>query len=839
MTSQQEVKLSSNNSIGTDRRTRWSLQLEATLYDVRYALRMLRKAPAFALVTILTLAMGIGLTTAVFTVVNGILLQPLPYKSPGSLIAVFTEFSHLRRGPATGPASGPDFLSWQNNCPSLSDLIAFTPHEATLTEADSSIRLGGLEASPKVFELLGTGAALGRVFLPEDSQVEQSKVVILSHAAWQRLFDSDEHIVGRALNLDGELYTVVGVMPAGFRFPEYWAINEEPDFFLPLARSQLEQYRGSHEYGVLGRLAPGVALSAAQAELKVVAERLARQFPETDGQLGVRAIPLKEVVTHRVRSAILLIQLCAAFLLLIACVNVASLSSSRSLYRQGEIATRQALGAGRARLIQQLLTESVILFLLGGAGGLAIAYWCKHVLLIIAPPGYLPEMFDFPLDPWILGAALGLSLITGVIFGVYPAIRSSRSDLQQNLRKSKQGVSKDRRRTGQLLVIAEIAMAEVLLIVGGLMIYSLRALLAVDVGFEPQHLTTIELALPTTVAEQPEKAVALLQELQQRLDYLPGIKAVAFTSKLPLHGGDNGNVMVEGAARPEVAWKGPLVEFSTVTPRYFRAAGIPIVTGRDFSQSDIIGDHRFVIVNKAFDREFWPNANPLGQHVSLFESPPVWCEVIGVVSDVRQWGLRTQALPEVYFPDSKEILSDMSEPSFLVVRSTTETVSMIKSVEQTVWKVNSQVPLWHIRTGEQLLSDAAGEMRYRTQLLTAFGIAALVLAMVGVYGTVSFVTARRTQEIGVRVALGAQRSQIVWLVMESGLRIAIIGCSIGLAGAFLCTRLLTSLLFQVKPEDPAAFAAAFLVLMGVAMVACYIPARCAMRVDPLVALRYE
>ncbi|MGB6876956.1 MAG: ABC transporter permease [Candidatus Acidiferrales bacterium] len=809
--------------------------LETLIQDLRYGLRMLRKSPGFTAVAVLTLALGIGANTAIFSVVDAVLLRPLPYKSPARIVSLFEEWpQHL--GP--GPASGPNFLDWSRESQSLTDMAAFTPTDATLTNAGPARVVHGLQVTPNIFSLLGVNASLGRTLLSGDERAGSGTIVVISYAIWRAAFGSNPAVIGRTLELDRKPYQIVGVMPAEFRFPQYWAVNTPPDYWLPLSTSDLDRNRGSRWLGVIARLTPAATLSQAQAELNTIANRLASQFPDNDSGFGITIKPIHQVVAAKLRRQLILLQFAGTFLFLIACANVAGLLLAVSAKRTKELAVRAAIGAHRARLVRQLLTETILLFSLGAGLGLAVALWTKDILLALAPTGYLPQTFTVRLDPTILTLALAVSLAAGLLFGLLPALRSSRTSLNEVLKEGYSRTSSSASRTRSVFVIAEVAISLLLLIGGGLMLRSLRALLSVDTGFNPDHLIIASLELPGE-DQKPDRTLQFLQEVQRHVEDLPGVEEAGFTSKLPLRGGYNGYVIVQGQPVSANASNSPLVEFSVVTPGYFRAAGIPLVEGRLFSSADISSGYKAIIVNRAFVRAFFRDGNALGHNVGPSTNRPSWSVIIGVVGDVRQWSISTPTLPEVYSPSTKEVVAQGWLPSYLAVRTRTPPAVLSRAIRDQISKLNPQIAVSEF-TGRQLIRDGEeADAGYRTKLLVSFALRALVLAGIGVYGVVSNLAAQRTHEIGVRIALGAQRRDVLRLVLGQGMRVALIGVAIGLGAAAALGPALKSLLFGVSAMDTFTYAAVTATITAVALAACWIPARRAMRIEPMEALRYE
>jgi len=806
--------------------------LENFFQDVRYGLRMLMKNPGFTAVAVLTLALGIGANTAIFSVVNAVLLRPLPYEKPDQLVAAFESEPDCRNC----PVSGPDFLDWRQSSNSFSSLVAGTMDQASLTGAGEPQHLDGADVSPGIFELLGTRPALGRTFA-SDEERGFHYVVIISYGLWQRAFGADRSLVGRMITLDGKQADVIGIMPKGFQFPRLWG-NPDPDFWVPLPVDVLKQNRGSHWLWVLGRLRLGVAQRQAQAEMAGIAARIAQQYGQSNANVGVTVVDLHEELVGNTRPMLLLLFCAVGFLLLIAGANVANLFLAQATRRQREMAVRLAVGAGRWRLARQLLTESVGLSSLGGAAGLGLAVGGKALLVSLAPPRILPSVNPINLDARVFVFALAVCLLVGILFGLAPALGASRIDLDESLKEGARGFTggvRARRFRGGL-VACEVGLALVLVIGGGLLIHSLKNLLAVDIGFNPKNILTMELNLPSSRYPKNEDRLAFLQNAVERVKGLPGVRDASVTSKMPLTGmSNNGDVWVEGRPKgPE--FQGPLVEFSYVMPGYFHTLGVPSLEGRTFTSADGAGAPRVAVINETLARHFWPHESPLGKRFSQVD-PPQWVEVVGVVGDVRQsWSLADLPMPEAYFPYAQWAeYSDL----YLVIRSALDPASLVQPVRAQLLNLDPDLPAYHVETMEQIRAARAGAPLFRGVLMTLFALVALTLAATGIYGVMAYAVTERTHEIGVRMALGALPRDVLRMVVGQGTALTLVGVAAGLAGALALTRFLASFLYGVLPTDPGTFVAASLLLVGVATLACYIPARRATKVDPMVALRYE
>jgi putative ABC transport system permease protein len=801
------------------------------LQDLRYALRILVKNPGFTAVAVLTLALGIGANTAIFSVVNAILLRPLPYKDPGRLVTIWeTEPS----GPGgLFPATSPDFEDWRKQNSVFEGLAAATVDGAALTGVSEPLQLDGWAVSPAIFPLLGVQPLMGRTFSADETG--HNRVVILSYGLWQRAFGGDRNLVGRRITLDGEAHDVVGVMPRTFKFPRVW--GQRAEFWRPIILDEpaWKKDRGNHWFWVLGRMKSGVTIDQARANMETVSGRLAQQYPMTNTGVIAKVVGLREQLTKNVKPVLLVLFAAVGFLLLIACVNVANLLLAKAVARQREIAIRLAVGSGRLRLIQHLLTESVLLFLVGGVAGLLMGSWALELLLHAAPEGYVPSTAEVHLDAWVFLFALLVAFVAGALAGLIPAIQASKPDLHSALKESARNVAAPHQRSRSLLTACEIALALVMLIGAGLSIRSLVRLLGVQAGFDRQNVLTARIALPDSRYPKPTQVTAFYQQLLERIRALPGVRSASLTSALPLQGGTNGTVIVEGQPVPKNMWSSPLVEWDTVMPGYFHTLRIPLVRGRDFTAQDAEDKPQVAIINETMAHLFWPNQDPVGKRFSQDKDKPKWITVVGVVGDVREYGFEQPTAPEAYFPQSQNNRTYM----VVVVRTAAKPLSQLSAVTGAVHDLDSQLPVFEPRELTEVVSESSEQQRFVALLLGLFAGLALVLASVGIYGVISYSVVQRTHELGIRMALGAGRRDVLGMVFGEGLRLALYGLGAGLVGAFVLTRLMSSLLYGVRPTDPFTFALVPIVLIVVALAACYIPARRATKVDPMVALRYE
>ncbi len=805
--------------------------MRTLLQDLRYGLRMLAKNPGFTAVAVVTLALGIGANTAIFSVVNAVLLRPLPYKDAQNLVVIWeTEPSSPGN---LFPVTSPDFEDWRKQNNVFEGLAAASGDGAALTGTSEPLQLDGWRVSPEIFPLLGVQPLLGRTFSADETGHDH--VVILSYGPWQRAFGGDRSIVGRKITMDGEAYDVVGVMPSTFKFPRVWGHGAE--FWRPITFDQpaWKKDRGDHWLWVLGRMKPGVTIEQARAEMETVSGRLAQQYPNTNTGVISKVVDLRQQLTKNVKPALLVLFAAVGFLLLIACVNVANLLLAKAVGRQHEIAIRLAVGSGRLRLIRQLLTESVLLFLVGDAAGLLVGDWALGLLLNAAPGGYVPSTAEVHLDAWVFLFTLVIAFLAGAFAGLIPAIQASRPDLHNALKGSARNIATPHQRSRRLLTAGEIALALMMPIGAGLAIKSLVRLLGVQAGFDPQNVLTARIALPDSRYPKPIQVTSFYQQLLERVRALPGVLSASLVWNLPLEGGSNDTVIIEGQPAPKNIWSSRLVELDTVMPGYFHTLRIPLLRGRDFTAQDTEDKPQVAVINETMAHLFWPNQDAVGKRFSKDKDKPKWITVVGVVGDVREYGLDQATAPEAYFPQSQDNHNYMA----IVVRTATKPLSQLLAVTGAVHDLDSQLPVYAPRELSQIVSESSEQQRFVALLLGLFAGLALVLASVGVYGVLSYSVVQRTHELGIRMALGAGRRDVLVMVLGEGLRLALYAIVAGLAGAFVLTRLMSSLLYGVRPADPFTFAVVPLVLVGVALVATFIPARRATKVDPMVALRYE
>ncbi|HEX8880499.1 MAG TPA: ABC transporter permease [Candidatus Acidoferrum sp.] len=813
------------------RRVSW---MQDFVHDLRYGLRMLRKSPGFTAVGVLTLALGIGANTAIFSVVNAVLLRPLPFKDPGRLADLWRY--DLKLGVPQDQMSYPDFLDLRNQNTVFSSMAAFCEQQSiVLTSRGEPERIPGTICSSSLFDVIGVSPALGRAFLPAEDQPGKGNTVILSHEFSRTHFNSDQSALGQSLRLDGTNYQVIGVMPPGFTFP----ISADPvAVWLTVATDgDMATGRGVAIYNVITRLKPGITAAQATAQTSTLFKGIAARFPRNHAEgWNVRVVPTRSDLVSNSRDALLVLFAAVGMVLLIACANVANLILSRGTARRYEIALRTALGASRFRVVRQLLTESLLLALCGGALGLAAGYWAT-VFLVRTGPQDIPRLTSVHLDAPVFLFALAVSVLTSVLFGLVPALRVSKLELTQAVNERGQSGPSSRSRFRSALIVAEVALSLVTVLGAGLLLQTLWHLEKTHPGFDPNRVLTFSLELPGAFSD-PQR-VQYLQELLPRLRFLPGVDSASAVFPLPfLTGmGITTRFQMEGSGLDPNQW--PRADLAAIDDSYFRSMRIPLLQGQDFLDAKAGPSRPVAVVNEAFARRYFRNENPIGKRlkpdVETTHTPAQLAEIIGIVANVKTSSLRQDAAPLVYVPFSQFPISAMT----LVLRSGADPRPLVAAVRQETQAVNPAVLIFNGKTLEQEIGLTLGQPRFNALLLAVFAGLALALAMVGLYGAISYAVSQRTQEIGIRMALGAAPVVMMKLMLGSGLRLALVGTALGLAAAFVLARLMTGLLFGVSATDPLTFLSVAALLTLVALAACYIPARRAMRVDPLVALRYE
>jgi predicted permease len=806
--------------------------------DLRYSLRMLQKNPGFTLIVIITLALGIGVNTAIFSVVNGVLLRTLPYRDPAALVMVWVHYpdQEARYGLPVFPVRVADFVDWGNQNHVFEQMAALHSHNINLTGNVEPEFVGGVRTSASLFSLLGVSAVRGRTFLPEEEQPGAPRVALISHGLWQRRFGSDPQLIGQTITLNNEPHTVIGVLPPDFYFPRKaylpaaFQFADQVDIYLPTAFTpgQLSSRRGGY-LTVLARLKPGVSIAGAQAEMEGIAHRLAEQYPQTNTGGNMRIVALHRQIVGRVQTALLVLLGAVGFVLLIACTNVANLLLARTAARQKELAIRVALGAARKRVARQLLTESLLLAFGGGVLGLWLAWWSIKLLPALSP-GNLPHLDDIRLNAYVAGFTFLVSLLAGIVSGLLPALRASRPDLNETLKEGgRSATGAPHHRLRSFLIVGEVALTFVLLIGAGLLLRSFAQLIRVDLGPDPQQILTMDVQLPRAKYVGAQRAVFFQQTLE-RLNTLPGVEAAAAAYPLPLSGALWGaDFSIEG--RPLLPGESFNAGICQVSPDFFKTLRIPLRRGRLIAEGDGANAPPVIVINEAAAQRFWPGEDPLGKRID-FRS--VSREIVGVVKDIKHSALDEEASPVIYFP-----LAQIQNNNYmtLVVRTGGDSLHLIAAVRDQVWAVDKDQSISNIQTIERLMANSASPRRFNLLLLGGFALLGLTLASVGLYGVLNYSVTQRTREIGLRMALGARRSDVMKLVIGQGMRLALIGMLIGLGGALAMTRLMKTLLFEVTATDPLTFGGVALLLMCVVLLACYLPARRATKVDPLIALR--
>jgi predicted permease len=815
--------------------------MEALFKDIRYGIRGLLKRPGFTAIVVITLGLGIGANTAFFSVVNAVLLRSLPYRDSGRLVALWETVSKDRRN----PTSYPNFLDWRAQNQSFEEMAAYAATDFTLAGQTQTDRIEGELVSEDYFSLLGVSAAQGRVFLPEENRTGNGRPVeFFSYGCWQRRFGADPSLLNRTINLNEAAFTIVGIMPQGFRgfsgTAEVWAPIAARDLLWPqTARFNFLGSRDVHWHRAIGRLKPGVSLERAQADMDAIGVRLAHDYPQANDKRGVQIALAQDYLVGKLRTPLLVLLGAVGFVLLIACANVANLLLARAAERSKEISIRLALGAGRRRLVQQLLTESLLLALCGGGVGLLFALWGTDVLVSILPIT-LPSFAAPQIDLRVLGFASLIAILTGLLMGLAPALQASQLNLNEWLKEgSKSSGGQRSHRTRSLLVAAEIALALMLMIGAGLMLKSFQRMQQVDPGFKPDHLLTLRIDVPNQ-KYQGEQRARLGQQLIERAQALPGVESAAITFTDPfVFDGINLAYAIEGHAPLSPAERDSAF-LHLISPNYFQTMGIPLLTGRDFALSDNLKAPGVVIVGDSLARRYWPGENAVGKRLKFAPDDPKspWLTVVGVASNIKFRSLRQDLNAEtiIYQPN---LQSNVVVGLSLLVRTKTDPKAMLTTLQGMVRDFDSDIPAYSMATMTDRLADQTTDVRSFAWLIGAFALLAVLLASIGIYGVMSYAVSQRTQEVGIRIALGARSSDVLRLIIWQSLRVTLVGVIVGLLGAFAVTRSLSGLLFEVQPNDPSIFAFITVLLVGVALFACYIPARRATKVDPLVALRYE
>jgi putative ABC transport system permease protein len=815
--------------------------MDSLFKDIRYGIRGLLTHPGFTLVALITLTLGIGANTAIFSLVNATLLRPLPFADPERVVMVWGFLPKMAQTTDKLPSSSGNFVGLRDQSHTLEDLAAFRTWSWQLTGASEPELIQGAKVSAGFFHAVGASPVLGRTFTADEDLPNRAPVAIISHGLWQRHFGADQNVIGKTMTLTGQTVMVVGVMPQRFQFPG--GANMIPglqfalqnDIWMPLALTDEQKgNQGNLNLALIGRLKPGVSPNQAEAELRAVQQGLPL------GTVGytVNVVLLHQQMVGKIRKLLLVLLATVAFVLLIACANIANLLLARATSRQREIAIRAALGAGRVRLIRQLLTESLVLSLVGGGCGLLLAVWGSSLLVSLVPAD-VPRIHEVGVDGRMLAFTLLVSVVTGLVFGLVPAWQAARIDLNESLKEGSRGSGTGRRenRFRGVLVISEVALAVVLLICATLLIRSFVRLVDVKPGFNPANVLTLEVQLPnlppSRFAKKEEQA-SFFARLLERVRTVPGVEAASAVVTLPLTGAfESSDVILEGQAGLSAAQR-PEADYTTVTEDFFRTLQIPLLKGRQFTAQDAQEAPGVIIINDALARQCWPAGDPIGQHLTVgFEKKPR--EIIGVVGSIKQTTLDADARPAMFLPYLQSPSSGMT----VIVRTTGEPLALAAAVREQVRSLDQDVPVTHVQTMQQVFSASVAQARFSMLVVGLFAALALILSAIGIYGVMAYSVSRRTHEIGLRMALGARQGQVLQLVLKQGMGLALAGIAIGLFGSFVLTRLLATLLFGVGAKDPFTFIAVAVLLLVVALVACYLPARRATKVDPLVTLRYE
>ena len=813
--------------------------MEILLQDIRFGLRMLLRSPGVSIVATIALALGIGANTAIFSVVNAVLLRPLPFQNSEALVAVFETV--LDRGLERGSHSYPNFFDLRSQNTVFERVACYHGSDHIMTGRGEPARVQGTIVTPDLFPLLGTPPLLGRTFTADEEKPGQTRTVVLSERLFQKRFNSDASILNQPITLDGLSYTVIGVMPQSFEFPIQ---NEPVELWTTIAvdaagSEPVTAQRGAHFLRAIARLKPGISLQQAQAEINTIASRLEQQYPDTNTRRGLRLEPALNALVGDVRPALLILLGAVSCVLLIACANVANLLLARAMGRHKEMAIRSALGAGRARIIRQLLTESILLSLAGGAVGLLLAVWWSDLLVALGKQD-IPRAVHVGLDWRVLGFTAFISLMTGIIFGMVPAVHSSKTELTESLKEGGRtsGAGTYRNRIRSALVVGEVAIAVVLLVAAALLIQSLWRLQQVHPGLQPENVLTFNVVLPD-VRYSADRQVRFYQDLKTRLSALPGVKSASAVMPLPLSS-ERFSISFQIDGRPVAPKDEPSADLFVVDVGYFQTMGIPIIKGRDFNPQDQHKSTPVIIVTEKFARQHFPGEDPIGKRVrpgiSTYEDEDsMMREIIGVVGDVRHRGLNVEPRAAYYVPQTQIPFTQLVG----VVKTTGDPKSIISAVNKEVASMDPDLPLFSVKTMDEYLATSVAAPRFNTTLLSIFATVALVLTIVGLYGVMSYSVAQRTSEIGIRLALGAQTRDVLTMVIKQGIALVGLGLAIGLLGAVALMKVVAGLLFGVTARDPVTFGIVALLLASIALLACLVPAWHATKVDPMDALRCE
>jgi predicted permease len=806
--------------------------MELLLQDVRYAVRLLFKRPLFATVAVVTLALGIGANTAIFSVVDAVLLAPLAYEEPDRLMMIWAINSSSNADQQ--PASVPDYDDLKEQSQTFDEIAASRSQAFNLTGGDEPERVGGARVSVNMFSALGARPVVGRDFLESEGLAGAEPVVILSHNLWQQRYGSDPAIVGRALNIDGKSYTVVGVLPKGIHYPA-----QDTNLYVPFFPQPNEIVRGARFLRVIGRLKKNVSPAEARAEMETIAGRVAAAYPATNTGWGIYLVPLHEQVVGRVRPALIVLLSAVGCVLLIACANVANLLLARAAGRRSEFAIRAALGASRRQLVRQLLTESLVLSALGGVFGLLLAMWGVPFLTGISAAS-IPRVEAIGINLRVLGFTAIVSLVTGAVFGLAPALRSSSKQLTDALREGRRGSTGSilHQRLLSALVVSEVAIAMVLLVVAGLMIRSFFSISNVAPGFNPKGVITLGVGLPSSRYPGLQQQAIFYDKLVAQIRMLPGVESAASVIRLPMLG-FNASTGFTVQGKPVQQGPEPNADYRAVTDDYFRTMGIPLLKGRDFTIRDSKDSPDAMIINEMLAERFFPGEDPVGKRIQIFPDPERWREIVGVVGNVKLLGLDAETNPTIYVPYSQNPYPNALRNVFLVARTSSDPKSLVASIRSELKSLDKDIPVSQVQTMEEVISGSLAQRRLSMSLLIVFAALAALLSAVGIYGVMAYIVAQRTHEIGIRMAMGAEQKDVIKMVLGDGAKLTLAGIGAGLAVAVGLTRFLQSLLYQVSATDTATYASIALLLSAVALLASYIPARRAAKVDPMEALRCD
>jgi len=812
--------------------------MDTILRDLRYSLRTLLKSPSFTAVAVLSIALGIGANTAVFSVINAVLLKSLPFKDPDTLMLVWGDTVNEHSLSGRNQVSATDVADFRSQNKDFEDVAAYESWNAIMSGDGEAERIPATQVGDGFFKIMKGQPILGRVFTPEEQVDGKDFAIVLGFGLWQRRFGGDPNVVGRTVSLSNQSYTVVGVMGADFHPLPSTLVSPEGQFYRPVGENYDDTQRDSRHLRGIARLKPGVSVAQAQADMTIIAQRLEREHPLTNKGRGANVISITDDTVGGLRRALLVVFGAVIFVLLVACANVANLLLARSSARQKEITIRSAIGAGRGQLIKQFLIESVVLSFLGGALGLLLAVWGVSVIERVGAK-INPVFNGFRIDLRVLAFTLIASLLTGLIFGLAPALQMSRPNLAESLKEGGRSLSASavRNRLRGTLVVAEIAMTLVLLVAAGLLMRTMMQLSHVDKGFNSQNLLTMNLGLPNLKYPKPENVISFYKEAGKRIAALPGVRAVGATSVLPFSANFDGRgLAVED--HPTARGEEISVDLYIASPGYLRAMEIPLLKGRAITEQDTADSMKVALINQTMADRLWANDEPLGKRIKFpgnEKNPQPWRTIVGVVSDVSQYALDRRAPMQIYLPHEQ----NPTRFTTIVVKTEGDPAPLVTAVRNEILAIDKDQPVFQAATLDQLLSDSVLLRRFFMLLLIVFASLALILASVGIYGVMSYAVTQRTQEIGIRMALGAGTVDVLRLVLGNGMRLALVGVGMGLAGALALTRLMAALLFEVKPTDVLTFSSVSLSVIAVALLACYIPARRATKVDPMVALRYE